>query len=697
VRFHTPLMLRRASVWVSALFAAFLFQIPQAYAHVTKIVIDEKVSPAFDGRSFGDAGQYETIAGRAFGELDPDDPHNALITDIRFAMRNANGKVEYVATFFLIKPIDMSKSSHLMWHDVPNRGGRLTIVPLERGFGDIGLSSGWQGDQIGGTAPGTKNDYVIVPIARNPDGSAITGLVLGRIVNASGPVSQPLFVHANPLPYQPLSLDTAKATLTTHTSESIDGVIGGVATIPSTEWAWAKCDAGHPFPGTADPTQICLKNGFNPKLVYQVVFTAQDPYVLGIGFAAFRDVASFFRNAEHDDAGAPNPVAKQVSWVISRGVSQAGNFLRALIELGFNQDESNRQVFDGAWPIISGREIALNTRFALPDGALKLYEAGSEGPLWWADWPDHARGLPAKGLLDRCTGTHTCPKIVEMGGSAEIWDLRLTPGWLGTTSEADIPIPDNVRRYYVPSTTHGGGRGGFDVEPLPAPSCPGYGFGKGLFAANPVPFAETTNALRVHFRDWLMKSTPPPPSIWPTLKDGFLVDPTQKALGFPSIPGVPATAPNGLMNPLIDYDWGPNYNYVDASGIPTKIPPAIKRVFQGKAPRVDADGNELGGVPVVLRDAPLGTYLGWNIVADGFHAGEICNYVGGMIPFAKTKAERLATGDPRFSLEERYKTHDGYVEAVKAAAARAVTQGFLLQYDADALIKQAAASKVLVP
>jgi hypothetical protein len=117
-------------------------------------------------------------------------------------------------------------------------------------------------------------------------------------------------------------------------------------------------------------------------------------------------------------------------------------------------------------------------------------------------------------------------------------------------------------------------------------------------------------------------------------------------------------------------------------------------------PRVDADGNELGGVPLVLNDAPLGTYLGWNITAGGarpFHRGQVCNYVGGMIPFARTHAERVANHDPRPSLEERYRSHEGYVAAVRAAAERAVKQGFLLQSDADTLIAQAAASRVLAP
>jgi hypothetical protein len=146
---------------------------------------------------------------------------------------------------------------------------------------------------------------------------------------------------------------------------------------------------------------------------------------------------------------------------------------------------------------------------------------------------------------------------------------------------------------------------------------------------------------------------------------------------------------------MLDYDWGPEFNNLDISGAPSKVPPGIRNVIRMKVPRVDADGNELGGVPIVLREAPLGTYLGWNIVTDGFHKGKICNYAAGMIPFARTRAERMANGDPRLSLEERYKTHDGYVEAVKAAAAKAVASQFLLQEDADKLVAAAAASNVL--
>ncbi|OFW50370.1 MAG: hypothetical protein A3G77_07865 [Acidobacteria bacterium RIFCSPLOWO2_12_FULL_68_19] len=692
-----PSPVRHRFPWIAAALVALVTAARPAEAEVKRIVIDKKVSPAFDGRTFGSAGQYETLAGRAFGELDPNDPRHRLITDILLAPRNAGGKVEYMATFYLVKPIDMSKSSRLMWHDVPNRGGRITIAESERLLGDVGLSSGWQGDNSGNTAPGDANDYVVVPVAKHPDGSPVTGLVFGRIVNASGPDSRPMIVNANPVPYKPVTLDTAKARLETHTAETIDGKVSGVRPVPAGDWAWARCGASNPFPGTPDPTQICVKGGFDPKLLYQVVFTSQDPYVLGIGFAAFRDVASFFKHAERDEAGTPNPVARQVSWVISRGRSQSGRFLRALLHLGFNQDERSRQVYEGMWPIIASGRLPLNVRFGTPDAASKLYEGGMEGPAWWTPWADPVRNLPAASILDRCNATKTCPKIVEMLGGTEAWALYMSPSWIGTTAERDIPLPANVRRYYIGSTPHGGGRGGFTVVAGKPPQCPGPGFGRGTFAENPMPYTETTNALRVHFRNWVMKDAAPPASRYPSLANGHLVDPTKEATGFPTIPGVPAGAPTGIVSPMLDYDWGPAFNQMDASGVPSTVPPGIRHVIRMKVPRVDADGNELGGVPVVLRAAPLGTYLGWNIVADGFHQGKICNYAAGMIPFATTRAERIASGDPRPSLEERYTNHDGYVEAVKVAAAGAVRDGFLLPADADRLVAQAQASNVLAP
>ncbi len=684
-----------ASAW-AAVVAALLVWTPPGEARVTRIAVNTPLDPD-PALTTGAPFPIKRITGRAFGELDPRDSRNSIIQDIQLAPRNANGNVEYQATFQLIVPSDPANMSGLMWHDVPNRGGRVTIVAAERNAGDVGLSSGWQGDNSGATAQNlTTNDFVVVPIAGNPDGSPITGTVLGRIVNRSGPGSQPILVQNNPLPYKPATLDTTQATLTTHSHETVDGIVTVGSVIPSTDWAWAKCDAANPFPGTPDPTQICLKNGFDPALLYQVVFTAKDPYVLGIGFAAFRDLATFFRNELQDDFGTPNPLAGRIKRVIGRGVSQSGNFLRGFLHLGFNEDEAGRQVYDGAWPIIAGRRIALNFRWAQPDGVLELYQAGSEGPQWWHRFPDHVRGLPPRGILDRCEASDTCPKIIEHFGSAEVWALKLTPEWVGTGAASDIPLPKNVRRYYLPSTTHGGGAGGFNSSlpgvglPTTGPNCPGNNFGTGVLPANPVPHTQTVNAIRFHFRNWVMNGTPPPESRYPTLHgskgERNLAEATKEAMGFPTIPGIPPTLPSNFIMPVLDYDWGPEFNYSDGSGVPTKQPPPIKQVIKMLVPRVDADGNELGGVPVVLRDAPLGTYLGWNITAGGarpFHQGQICDYVGGMIPFAKTRAGRLASGDPRLSLEERYGTHEGYVAAVRAAAANAVAQGFLLQADAE--------------
>ncbi|MBY0488607.1 MAG: hypothetical protein K2R93_02085 [Gemmatimonadaceae bacterium] len=664
-------------------------------AQITRIIIDSVVSPAFRGATYGTAGAYETLAGRAFGELDPNDPRNTIMTDLRFAPRNARGKVEYQTTFFVVKPVDMRRSSGLVWHDVPNRGGRIVLSEADRQNGDIGISSGWQGDESGGTAHTPGREVLTVPRARPRTGPPITGRVLGRIFNATGPASQPLYVYVNPVPYRPRTLDTRQARLVSRVSETADGRVTGEVVVPPSDWAWARCTAEHPFPGVPDSTQICLRHGFDAGRLYQVEFTAQDPPILGIGFAAFRDVATFFRTATTDAQGTPNPLASQVRWMIGRGISQSGNFLRAFLQLGFNQGLDGKRVHDGEWVIIAGRRISLNTRFALPDGILPLYGAGSEGPQWWGPWRDTARGLPESGILDRCTRTTTCPKIVEHFGAAEVWGLKLSPEWVGTDGTRDLPLPDNVRRYYIPGTAHGGAGGGFSVQPPPPALCPSRNWGTGVLAANPLPHTETVNALRVHIRAWVMANTEPPPSVWPRISDGTLVAATKEAMGFPTLPGLPATAPTGLVNPFIDYEWGPRFDRVDGSGIVDRVPPGIRKVFPMMVPKVDADGNELGGVPLVLRDAPLGTYTGWNITASGFFAGQACSYAAGMIPFANTKAERLATGDPRLSLEERYGDHDGYVAAVRRAAERAVAMRFLTPVDAASLVEAAAASDVL--
>lgn len=679
----------RKSVWIALLTAAMMAWTAPAQAKVIRIVIDRSrsVSPAYQGKAFGTAGAYEKIAGTAYGELDPKDRRNAIIQDIQLAPRNSQGMVEYVVTFTLIKPVDMGKSSSVMFYEVQNRGRQLD--PGGSNQGHMFLVSGWQGEIPASSTPGDgSGEFLQVPVAKNPDGSPITGPVLGRIKNTGGNTS-PLMVYLRRIPYLPLTLDTAQATLTSRTSEGIDGTSSGIAKIPSTDWAWADCTK-IPFPGIPDPAKICMKNGFDPALLYEVVFTAKDPLVLGVGFAATRDLVSFLRYAEKDVDGTPNPVAGKISYAIGQGSSQSGNFVRAFIHLGFNEDESGKIVWDGAMPHIAGRQIALNYRFALPDGAADPYEPGSEGILWWSDWADTLRGRSKAGILDRCKTTRTCPKIMETFGSTEFWDLRMSPDLVGTSAKEDIPVPDNVRRYFFPGTTHGGGGGGFSAA---APAAARGRGGLCALPANPNPESDTTTALQAAMVDWIRKGTPPPPSRYPRLADGTLVHASKAAMGFPSIPGLTFT--DNFENPLIDYDWGPDFKYSDLSGVISKEPPTIKRVIPLLVPKVNADGNEVGGVPSVLLQAPLGTYTGWNITAGGFFKGQMCEFVGGYIPFAKTKAERIASGDPRPSLEERYKNQDGYVAAVRAAAEKTVSERFLLREDADRLIQQALVSNVL--
>ncbi len=645
-----------------------------ASARVVKIVVEN--------RSIVSGGQYESITGRFSGELDPKDPHNAIINDIGLAPRSARGRVEYSATFTLMKPTDNTKASGVLIYQVPNRGNSpLSPRPPadELDGHHILLSSGWQGD----LTPRAGLETISVPVAKNADGSSVTGPVIARLSNLpdkSG--TAPLTQGYAGLQYQrPVSLDTTKAVLTKQLSDD-----GELVPISSTDWAFADC-AKKPFPGDPDPSKICLKPGFEGDMLYQLVYIAKDPLVLGIGFAATRDIVSFFRYAAKDGDGTANPIAGLVKHTISLGTSQSGNFIKSFIHLGFNQDEDKRIVWDGARPNIAARQNPLNFRFAIPGGAAGLYEPGSEGSLWWSDYRDVARNRPVAGLLDRCRATTSCPKIMETFGATEFWGLRMSPGLVGTKADQDIPLPPEVRRYYFPGVTHGGGRGGFQVI---AASTNGRGC---MLPGNPNSTAEPMRALEHALIAWVTTNAAPPASVYPTLAAGQLVRPDHAAMGFPIIPGEPL--PDNLINALPNYDLGTAFNYNDLSGRITQQPPVILSMIPMLVPRTDSDGNEVGGIPSVLQQVPLGSYLGWNVTSSGYLKGRGCGFSGGYIPFATTKADRIATGDPRPSLQERYGTHEAYVAKVKAAAEREVTRRFLLQDDADRIVREAEASNVL--
>ena len=559
----------------------------------------------------------------------------------------------------------------MLFYDTPNRGRGQASGDAD---GHVHLISGWQGDLV----PSRDSQTVSVPIARNADGSSITGPALIRIIDPpAGAMSVPLRggLEGSPRP-EPASLDTTKAQLTRKRSDDAAGEV-----VTPSDWSFGDC-AQTAFPGRPDPRSLCVKAGFDPAFAYELVYTAKDPLVLGIGFAAVRDLTEFLRYEESSER-APNPLAGRIRWAIATGNSQSGNFLRSFVHLGFNTDARGRIVFDGLQPNIAARHVPLNVRFGAPGGAANLYEAGSDGVLWWGKHADVARGRGTGSLLTRCGVAKTCPKVVETFGSAEFWGLRMSPDLVGFETKKDIPLPQNVRRYYFPGVTHGGGTGNYTVSRLSG--C--------TLAANPNPSAPTMRAIVKAMVDWVTTGKEPPPSRYPTLADKQLVAPTAAAMSFPEIPGAPK--PDGILNPLLVYDFGARMSYDDVSGIMDKLPPTIVARPPSLVPRVDADGNETSGVPSVHHRVPTGTYLGWNVRAEGFYKGQACGFQGGFIPFAETKAQRLTAGDPRPSLVERYGSHAGYVDRVRVAAKQMAEEGFLLADDAARIVKEAEDSPVL--
>ncbi|HEU0096596.1 MAG TPA: alpha/beta hydrolase domain-containing protein, partial [Rhizomicrobium sp.] len=423
---------------------------------------------------------------------------------------------------------------------------------------------------------------------------------------------------------------------------------------------------------------LCVKGGFDPKLAYTLAFTAKNPKVLGIGFAATRDLISFLRY----DASAANPLAGRMRWAIGRGVSQSGNFLRAFTNLNFNTAENGKIVFDGIEPIVAMRMNSMSYRFAAPGGLVGLYEIGNDGINWWSDYDDTVRGTGRHGLLDRCRAANQCPKVAEIMGSAEFWNLLASADYVGTDMKADIPLPANVRRYYNAGVHHNGGAGGFNLTTPPIAAC--------VLASNPAPTSDTNQAVFAALVDWVTKGAEPPASNYPSLAAGSLITPEAYDKAFPHIPGVPRPA----YSPFYQYDFGKGFNTADMSGAMSITPPRIVRTIPQLFPRIDADGNELDGIRSPLVAAPLGSYVGWNITAAGFEKGRYCGNTGGYIPFAATKAERLAKGDPRPSLEERYPSHAAYVAKVKAQADALVARRYMLKADADRIVSEAGAAKI---
>ncbi|HCL86858.1 MAG TPA: hypothetical protein DIC45_10265 [Comamonadaceae bacterium] len=661
---------------------------------------------AFPG-SYGDVGEYERLTGTLSGEVDPKDPRNATIQDLALAPTNANGMVDYKAEFVMLKPRNMAKASGVLRYDAPNRGNILTMlnptatpsdaVYLERGY--VMLYSAWQGD-VPKSNPARLT--VTVPVARNPDGSSITGPYRAELVPTVASPSMALpggVFNGSMIPYEPASLDNTQPgySLTRRANET-DARIP----VPASDWKFATCDTGdNPFPGKASPTSVCLKGGFDPAYLYELVYVAKEPKVMGVGLAALRDTVSFFRSKEADSSGTPNPLAGHITHTLGQGTSQSGNAMKTFLHLGFNQALDGGKVFDGLFAHVAARQTHINTRFAVPGGGGGLRTDhtafGQTAPRGLdKDYMDDVSGRQG-GVMKRCAATNTCPKFFLGLSGTEFWQLQGSPVLTDAHGTKDLEQPENARIYYYASTQHGGTGGTASINYAPARST--YPSG------TVVHFNDTFRALFLNLEDWVVRGTLPPASQVPRIDDGTLVRP--EALTFPVMKGL-TWAVNGVQTPIPEFnyrglynnfplfDFGPQYIPQDESGIATILPPRdLGRDYAIMVPQVDGStGLTRAGIRSVEARAPLGTSIEFNYVATP-GITDLANLAGSYIPFHKTRDARLAAGDTRPSLEELYGDQAGYVAAVTQAANDLVEQRFLLPRDAELQIARAKATAVL--
>lgn len=681
-----PAQLPYGGMLASAIAVALLGVGFGADARVTRIDLGPPTSP-FGNTNFGAVGQYEQIDGVAYGEIDPREPLNAVIQDIDLAPRNARGNVEYTTTVSILKPVDQTRGNHTMLFEIVNRGNKLdpgtfnvgvtTANPAGDGFlenqGFTLVWAGWQADLV--PPAGVNLVTMSAPIAHYHNGGTITGIVRSEFIINTSPVSTQNILAAsssNTPGYPTASLDNSHDTLTMRVHQDDPKV-----PVPNFEWAYADCTST-PFPGVPNSQKVCLKNNFDTNHIYELIYTAKNPIVMGLGLAAIRDVGAFLREAKKDDQGNPNPLAGVVNSALLNGISQSGRLLRTYLSLGFNQGEDYQRVFDGMHPHIGSVRNYINVRFSQP-GRLagtqhteKQYP-GPESPLTYGDSHDPFTG-ETEGLLDRCRRTGTCPKIVHTMSDIEYWEASGAGDTTDPAGRHDIRIPDNVRVYEFSSTQHGGFS---PVATLPTST----GICQQLPNAN--SYTYNIRALLIALQQWVATDREPPSSLYSRIDRKSLV--SLSRFVFPAIPNV--TGPQQVFNTRLLFYRGDQYDNDDVSGIISVEPPIPLAEYAALVPQVDADGNDIDGLRSITLQVPLGTYTGWNVRAAGFSEGDACDLTGSYIPFALTKSQRGS--DPRPSLQERYGTLANYTALATAAADKLVNARLLLATDEAAAIQSA--------
>lgn len=650
-------------------------------ARVVSVEIAQKQAVA-EGKRFGLAGEYEAIAGKLHFAVDPADPANATIADLSLAPRNAAGEVEFAADFYFVRPRDPGKGNGAVLCEISNRGGKgmlgffsgaqrssdpLTVEQfgdgflLERGFALLWV--GWQFDVPHG--PGAMRVYV--PVAKNADGSAITGLVRANII-----VNDTAFSHSladrGHIPYEAADPEDARNVLTVR-----DTANGPPTVIPRTQWSFARWEGGQ---AARDGGSLYLKGGLHPNKVYDLVYVTKDPPLAGLGMAAVRDAVAYLK---HNGDASLGVKAGQMARAYGFGISQSGRFLRTFLYDGFNGDEEGRRVFDGVMAhVAGGGRGGFNLRFAQPsrDGHpfMNLLYPTDIYPFSDAVQRDAETGLE-EGILGRYRGKEALiPKIFYTNSSYEYWGRAASQIHTTLDGTRDLAPAINTRIYHFAGTQHGTGS-------WP----PSRGAGQEL--GNPNRIRPAMRALLVAMDAWVRDGVAPPESRYGRIDDQTLVRPEE--LRFPALPGrnLAAVKRSGALQKAWRADYGPRFR---AERIIDNEPPKLGKPFPLLVPQVDADGNELDGIRLPDVSVPLATYTGWNLFNEKSGPTDvISSMVGGFIPFPRTEAEAQKSGDPRRPIDARYRSRDEYLGKVAEACEELAKARLILPEDVVGILEHA--------
>jgi len=657
--------------------ASLLLSVSGAAAHVTRVEILSRTDIQ-DGRTFGSAGVYEKIVGRVYFAVDPANIHNRQIIDVDKAPRNANGEVEFSADLYLLRPKDISKGNGAVLFEVSNRGGKgiLRIVngvsssDAKAEFGDgflmrQGYTIAWVGWEFD-VAEGGDRLRLFAPVSHEPGGKTIRGLVRSDFTPAQRVDDMPLgHFLLGPTGGKSYPVDdpaSSKNVLTVR-----DAPENARRIIPRSQWSFSHAVEGKLV---ADPHFIHLTGGFQPGKVYEVVYEAKDPVVVGLGLASVRDFLSYLKY----DPQSTAPVHR----VYAVGISQSGRFLRHFLYQDFNADEQGRQVIDGVIAHVAGAgRGSFNHRFAQPSrDAQPLSSIFFPTDLFpFTDRPetDSATGVTA-GLLDAPNKSHTTPKIFFTNTSYEYWGRSASLIHTSPDGLSDVKPSENVRIYMLSGLQH------FSAPFPPQKSNPNSPDSNAQQRYNPNPVQWYWRALITDLDQWVKDGSEPPASTYPKIADGTLV-PLGK-WNFPAIPGVNKPHEASLAYHL---DFGPQWK----EGIVGLEPPVVGNAFAVLVPQSDVDGNDLGGVSLPELHVPLASYTGWNLRDPSIGASDLrLSFYGSFIPFAKTKSDREKSGDPRLSIAERYGSREDYMRKFKEAATELIRERFLLREDLPALMER---------